>query len=175
MANITIRQLTADDIDMLRQMSIDTFIDTYEKYNSPENMQLYVQQHFTRQQLLHELTAKENYFFAAFTNDAPVGYVKMRTSEDPEALEGKKHIELERIYAVKNYQGRGLGYKMMQHCLELATAKGFDVLWLGVWEQNEKALQFYKKCGFEIFGDHVFMLGSEKQTDYLMKKELHFV
>jgi ribosomal protein S18 acetylase RimI-like enzyme len=172
MDSILIRPLTEADIDMLQQISISTFVDTYARYNTEANMQLHLQQHFNRQQLLAELADKTNYFFAVFDNSIPVGYCKLRTSEEPEALNGIKHIELERIYAVKEFQGKGLGYKMIQYCLDFASVKGFELLWLGVWDQNEKAQQFYKKCGFEIFGEHSFTLGEEVQVDWLMKKVL---
>jgi ribosomal protein S18 acetylase RimI-like enzyme len=118
------------------------------------------------------LADKGIYFFAAFDNNIPAGYIKLRTSENPEQLIGRRHIELERIYAVKEYQGVGLGYKMMQYSLDFASVKGYELLWLGVWNQNENALKFYTKCGFEIFGEHTFTLGLEVQTDWLMKKEL---
>jgi len=172
MNSFIIRQLNVNDIDMLQQMSIDTFIDTYAKYNTEENMQLHLQEHFNKEQLLNELNETGNYFFGVFDNNNPAGYTKLRTSENPEELAGKKHIELERIYALKKYQRMGLGYKMIGHCIEFASENNYEVLWLGVWKQNEKAFQFYKRCGFEIFGEHIFTLGSDEQIDWLMKKEL---
>ncbi|CAN5557184.1 GNAT family N-acetyltransferase [soil metagenome] len=172
MDNILIRPLTEPDIGILNQISISTFMDTYARYNMEANMQLHLHEHFNRQQLLAELADKTNYFFAVFNNLIPVGYFKLRTSEKPEALNGVKHIELERIYAVKEFQGKGLGYKMIQYCLDFASVEGYEVLWLGVWNQNEKAQQFYKKCGFKIFGEHSFTLGEDVQVDWLMKKAL---
>jgi diamine N-acetyltransferase len=174
MDKFIIRPLTDADAAMLRKLSIDTFVDTYAVYNTPENMQLHLQQHFSKEKILAEMHDKTNYFFAAFDNDKPAGYVKLRTGkENPEELTGRKHIELERIYAVKACQGMGVGYRMIQYCLDFASVKGYEVLWLGVWNQNIKAFEFYKKCGFEIFGEHVFMLGTDEQTDWLMKKELN--
>lgn len=167
-----IRPLTEGDIDMLRHISIETFADTYASYNSDTNMQLHLQQHFNTEQLLAELKDKTNYFFGVFSNSIPAGYFKLRTSEHPAELSGIKHVELERIYALKEYQGKGIGYKMIQYCEDFASVKGYEILWLGVWNQNVKAQQFYKKCGFEIFGEHSFTLGKDVQLDWLMKKAL---
>jgi ribosomal protein S18 acetylase RimI-like enzyme len=47
-----------------------------------------------------------------------------------------------------------------------------DNIWLGVWEHNHQAIKFYTTWGFEKFGDHLFLLGDDPQTDWLMKKEL---
>jgi len=60
----------------------------------------------------------------------------------------------------------------MQYCLKYAIDTQHDVIWLGVWEHNHNAVHFYKQWGFEIFGAHPFILGDDKQTDVLMKKQL---
>lgn len=172
MNKLSIRALEKTDIDLLEQISIDTFVATYSRFNTPENMQSHIEQHFSKTQLLFELEMVGNFFFGLFEESELGAYVKLRTSENPRELEGKKHIELERIYVSEKYQGMGFGYRIMQYCIDFASAKGYEVLWLGVWNQNEKAQQFYKKCGFDIFGEHVFMLGADRQTDWLMKKEL---
>jgi len=173
MNSFIIRRLNANDVEILQEISIETFVDTYSKYNTKENMQKHLLEHFNKEQLLNEINETGNYFFGSFDNDILAGYTKLRTSENPEELQGKKHIELERIYASGKYQGMGLGYKMIQYCLEFASENNYDLLWLGVWKQNEKAFHFYKKCGFEVFAEHIFTLGADEQIYWLMKKELN--
>jgi ribosomal protein S18 acetylase RimI-like enzyme len=70
------------------------------------------------------------------------------------------------------FHGQKAGAALMQHCLGLAMMAGYDVVWLGVWEHNYKALNFYRKWGFEVFGSHIFRLGDDEQTDVMMKKHL---
>lgn len=111
-------------------------------------------------------------FFIAEENGSPAGYAKVRNQKTVEALDHLKALEIERLYAVKDWIGKGIGSKLMQHCLDYAFQQGYDVVWLGVWEHNPRAIQFYKQWGFEKFGEHVFMLGSDAQTDHLMKKNL---
>ena len=54
----------------------------------------------------------------------------------------------------------------MSFALNLATEKKYELVWLGVWEHNEKAKNFYKKFGFEDSGaTHPFPIGSTPQTD----------
>ncbi|MBG9377085.1 GNAT family N-acetyltransferase [Panacibacter sp. DH6] len=174
MGGISIQSLGAANVDALRQLSVDTFTDTYARYNTQEDMFLYINKHFSAEQLLTEIKEACNFFFGAFSNDGQmVGYVKLRTSEKPAELATLKHIELERIYVSKAYHGKGLGSVIMQHCLAFALQQHYEVLWLGVWTKNEKAMAFYKKWGFEIFGKHTFMLGKDAQVDWLMKKHLN--
>jgi ribosomal protein S18 acetylase RimI-like enzyme len=171
--NLMIKRAVASDVALLQELSIVTFTDTYAAHNSPENIQIYIDKYFNTETLLQELNSNENFFFIAVLDDVPAGYIKLRTPfEQHASLKNKKNIELERIYVKKNLHGTGLGYKLIQHGIEFADSESYDVLWLGVWNQNEKAIKFYEKCGFEIFGEHKFILGTEEQIDYLMKKEL---
>lgn len=47
-----------------------------------------------------------------------------------------------------------------------------DVVWLGVWERNPRAIAFYRRSGFVEVGEHVFQLGSDPQRDVIMAKAL---
>jgi ribosomal protein S18 acetylase RimI-like enzyme len=171
--NITIVQAHANDIELLQKLSIVTFTDTFAAYNTAENMRMYIEKYLSVENLLEELNNSENFFFIAFQENEPAGYLKLRLpQENVRALKDSKSIELERIYVVKKLQGSGLGYKLMQFAFDYSRQKGFDTLWLGVWERNEKAIRFYEKFGFEIFGEHEFILGTDKQNDLLMKKAL---
>jgi ribosomal protein S18 acetylase RimI-like enzyme len=157
---------------LLSKLSTITFFDTYSNYNTPENMTKYCDNNFTTEQLATQLIEPNTVFFIAFFNGMPAGFTKMRRAENPEELIGKKHIEVERIYVLKDFQGKKIGYELIQRCIEYATQSHFEVIWLGVWQQNAKALAFYQKIGFTIFSKHSFLLGDDDQTDWLMKLEL---
>ncbi len=115
----------------------------------------------------------ENYFFLVFENDTPVGYMKMRDGNSHSELAGINVIEIARIYAVQSSIGKGVGKLMIQESINFAVAKKKELIWLGVWEHNKRAIDFYTKWGFEKFSSHVFKLGNDNQTDWLMKKKLH--
>ena len=77
-------------------------------------------------------------------------------------------VEIERIYVLKEFQRKKLGQQMLEKVIELAKNLKAKYIWLGVWEKNIKAIRFYERNGFERIGEQDFMLGLEKQTDYLM-------
>jgi len=171
--NITIKQAHANDVELLQRLSIVTFTDTFAAYNTAEDMQIYIEEYFSIENLLEELNNSENFFFISFRENEPAGYLKLRLPQKHlSSLKNNTAIELERVYVLKKLQGTGLGYKLMQFAFEYSRQKGFDTLWLGVWERNEKAVRFYEKLGFETFGEHEFILGTDKQNDLLMKKAL---
>jgi ribosomal protein S18 acetylase RimI-like enzyme len=127
---------------------------------------------FTREKLIAEVGAPENIFLLIFDEDVPVGYAKMRHGKSYPEFEGKDSIEIARIYVVNSYIGAGVGKELIRKCIFLAKDMKKEILWLGVWEKNSRAITFYNKWGFEKFGEHLFVLGDDMQTDWLMKKQL---
>jgi diamine N-acetyltransferase len=166
---IQIRIATAADTERISNIAIQTFVETYSWYNSPENMRSYTGLHFSTEQTRLELDESTTCFFLAFESEIPVGYAKMRVLECPEEIKDKKHIEVERIYVLKKYQNRNIGYALMNQCINHARTHAFEILWLGVWEKNQRAIDFYIRMGFTPFGTHIFQLGNDPQCDYLMK------
>jgi ribosomal protein S18 acetylase RimI-like enzyme len=62
----------------------------------------------------------------------------------------------------------------MQNCIDKAIELKKEIIWLGVWEKNTKAISFYSKWGFIKFAEHPFVLGDDIQNDWLMKKEIFY-
>lgn len=169
---ISVRTCTLKDIDVLVALSIKTFRDTFDEFNTPENMIHYINGTFTRKIIEHEMKQAGTVFFLALDDRRAAGYAKVRMSHSPDGLNSSSALEIERLYAHKQYFGKRVGHLLMQTCLAHARKKGVQTLWLGVWEKNTRAIAFYQKNGFEKFGEHTFMLGDDAQRDWLMKKEL---
>lgn len=169
---ISVRTCNAKDVDTLVSLGIKTFRDTFDEFNTPENMILYINKTFTRKMIEQDMKESGTVFFLAFDGRHPAGYAKIKSSKMPEASNHADAIEIERLYAHKNYLGKRVGHMLMQTCLAFAKKMGCSVLWLGVWENNSRAIAFYERNGFVRFGQHTFMLGNDEQTDWLMKKTL---
>lgn len=169
---ITVRTCNAKDVDTLVSLGIKTFRDTFDEFNDPANMILYINKTFTRKVIEEEMKEAGSVFFLAIDGRQAVGYARIRASSTPAELNGAATLEIERLYAHRDYIGKRVGHMLMQTCLAYAKKKGCKTLWLGVWEKNARAIAFYERNGFERFGEHTFMLGNDAQTDWLMKKEL---
>jgi diamine N-acetyltransferase len=170
--NIVITKATLQDAKQLTALSVATFVESFAEFNRKEDMDAYVQSEMNETRLAEELHDINSDFFFLLQDGEPVGYTKLRNKEIPPGLMKFRPLEIERIYIRKEFQGKKLGAVLMNHCIETAMDRGYDVLWLGVWEHNYKAIRFYEQWGFELFGAHDFVLGSDVQTDVLMKKEL---
>jgi ribosomal protein S18 acetylase RimI-like enzyme len=170
-SDIKIRMGTLEDAALLRNMGVQTFNETFAPHNTAENMKMYLEKNFTLEQVNNELSDPNSAFFIAQHLTTTIGYIKLRTGNEPQSLQNKA-IEIERLYSIKPYIGKTVGKKLIETAFEVAMQKGFKTIWLGVWENNIKALAFYEKFGFKKFSSHIFMLGTDKQTDYLVKKEI---
>lgn len=163
----------AGEAALIADLSRRTFVDTFGPYNSPENMEQFLRQQFSRLSLEEQVGAPHNTFLLASMADQIVGYARLYEGQDlPRELAGTPAIEVSRIYAEQFALGRGVGKALMEACIHLAREAGKDWIWLGVWEQNHRAVAFYEKMGFEIFGRHIFLLGQDVQHDWLMKRKL---
>jgi diamine N-acetyltransferase len=169
---LTISIATADDAELLTQLSITTFCETFMADNKKEDMDKYIAEEMNVQKLTGELDDAGNIFFLIACDGVTVGYAKMRAAKIPDGLSSTNPMELERIYVLKAYLDKKIGNALMNHCMNHAINNQHDVMWLGVWERNYRAVNFYKSRGFESFGSHDFVLGEDVQTDMLMKKQL---
>ena len=173
---VKIRECAVNDIPMLVALGERTFRETFDEVNTKENMQHYVSATFNHQAFEKDFQGKAKFFVAEVDGEV-AGFCKLNPGnfwEDVprDHIEKLKPLEIERIYALKKMIGKGVGKALMEHCLTHATRNGYNIIWLGVWEHNHAAIAFYKKWGFEFFGQHVFRLGDDAQTDLLMKKSL---
>ena len=73
---------------------------------------------------------------------------------------------------MKEFHGKKVGQILYDKALEIAQQKDVEFVWLGVWEENRRAINFYKKNGFVEFDKHIFKLGEDEQTDIMMKLKL---
>ncbi len=172
MAPIILRLATIDDAWLISDLSRKTFYETFASYNTEENMALHMDMYYARETIQAELMEPWNFFILAYFDNELVGYAKMNEQVKEEAEKLESPIEIERIYSIKEMIGKGVGKKLMETCLSIAREKNKKVIWLGVWEHNYRAIEFYTRRGFEKFGEHCFPVGNDPQTDWLMKKNL---
>lgn len=161
-----------EDAHKLQEVSYETFNETFQHQNSPENMNAYLKKAFNLNQLEKELLNTSSQFFFVYFHNEVAGYLKVNTNEAQSEKMGNDSIEIERIYIKNQFQKHGLGKHLYQKALEIAKQSNKKKIWLGVWEKNDNAIAFYKKMGFIQTGAHSFYMGDEEQTDLIMTKTL---
>jgi ribosomal protein S18 acetylase RimI-like enzyme len=172
MATIEIKKATLNDLDYLQKIGRQTFRETFSESNSEENMKNYLEEGFSNEKLTAELNDNNSEFYFATLNNEVIGYLKINFGSSQTELKDSKALEIERIYVSKEFHGKSIGQLLYDKAIQIAKLKNADYVWLGVWEENPRAIRFYEKYGFVEFDKHIFKLGNDKQTDIMMKLKL---
>lgn len=172
MKNIEIIKITKIDIDQLQKIGRETFYETFSESNTEENMRNYLETGFSIDKITTELNDENAEFYFAKIENNVTGYLKLNFGASQTELKNDKAIEIERIYVLKEYHGQKVGQILYDKAIEIAKKKNAEFVWLGVWEENLRAINFYKKNGFIEFDKHIFKLGDDEQTDIMMKLNL---
>ena len=129
---INVKSITLEDLQTLREISMDTFNETFKDQNSPENMSAYLEKAFNLEQLERELSNPSSIFFFVYFNDEVGGYLKVNTKDAQTEEMGNDALEIERIYVKNKFQKLGLGKYLFNRAMEIAMDSGKKKIWLGM-------------------------------------------
>jgi diamine N-acetyltransferase len=169
---ITTRLAQPSDYQVLSDLGRKAFHEAFHQYNDPEDMQAYLDLAFHPETVAKALADQAVTYIIANWEEMPVGYAKLKRGVNPGELTGKHCIMLERIYALQAYVGKKVGKSLMEHCIRIARHENAEFLWLGVWQQNQRAIRFYENFGFKVIGTKQFVIGKEVNDDFVMALEL---
>lgn len=169
---IEVREAKFSDVASMREVAIQTYTDTFAEFNTPENLEAFFLEAYSLKRLQEEFNEHGSMLYVACKDQHIGGFLRLRRSAEVEDKLGTNAIELQRLYIHKDFQSQKVGTMLMEKAIGYALEGKFDWIWLGVWEQNFKAQQFYTKWGFEKFSEHIFQMGDDPQIDWLMKKRL---
>jgi diamine N-acetyltransferase len=166
--DITFRLGTAADAVRLSAFAEGIYRATFSPWNTPEDMDIYCASAFGPDIQLRELREPKMTTLIAEHANEPVAYAQLSNDTSDDCVAGTRPVELRRFYVAARYHGTALARELMSRVIHLAHDAGHDVLWLGVWERNSRAIRFYEKCGFRAVGDHLFWMGNDRQRDLVM-------
>ncbi|WEV73769.1 GNAT family N-acetyltransferase [Bifidobacterium sp. ESL0798] len=190
--NGAIRICGPEDVALLHRMSVETYVDTFAGTSSEEDMNKFLEESYSEPVLHGELSNPDSVFLlisvqpdsdseehadsdssnSTKTDEIPSGYMKLNFGKAQVEDMGAGTMEIQRLYISKRFKGHGFGTRLMNLALKTARERDLHKVWLGVWEHNEPAKRFYSGKGFVRVGQHAFWQGDDKQTDYLMARDL---
>lgn len=170
--SIEVKKCTVEDLQILQKVSVETFRDTFQDQNTEEDLYNYLEKAYNTEQLTSELLNQQSEFYFVFNGNDLAGYLKININEAQSETNGEDALEIERIYVLPQFKGKGLGKILIQQAVGRAQFHRKTNIWLGVWEHNQAALAFYKKLGFVQTGAHSFFMGKDEQTDLILTKNL---
>lgn len=169
MDNLVIHECNLKHIEQIKYICEKTFCETFMDDNSQEDMENYLKENFSYEQLENEVSNQDSKFFIVRHHEEVVAYMKINFDKAQTEEGHSNTLEVQRIYVLKEYKGKRIGKLLMQKAIKIAKDNGLNYIWLGVWEHNLSAIKFYEKQGFKKFSTHIFKLGDDEQIDYLMK------
>lgn len=172
MESIEIKKVTLSDIEQLQKIGRQTFFETFSTRGADDNMTKYLNESFALDKLTAELNDECSEFYFALLDNNAIGYLKMNVGQAQTELKDDKALEIERIYVLHEFHGKKVGQLLYEEAIRIAEQKQVEYIWLGVWEENLRAIGFYTKNGFVEFDKHLFKLGDKEETDIMMKKVL---
>ncbi|MBN1207937.1 MAG: GNAT family N-acetyltransferase [Myxococcaceae bacterium] len=167
-----IRAAALSDAATLTELGERTFRDSFGADNRPEDMEAFIASHYRRELQIAELKDPRNRYLLAEVSGVPAGFALLRDGPREQGVPGDRPMGLIRIYVDRPFLGTKVGAALMSRCIEVARARGHDVLWLGVWERNARARTFYARWGFAEVGEMSFLLGSDLQRDLVLALRL---
>lgn len=172
MEQVSVNRIGIEDAAALQKIALEIFSETFKDYNSPENLQKYLDEKFSIDKLTKELNNPYSSFYFAQLGEEVIGFLKTNMGNAQTELKDLNAFEVERIYVLPAFHGKKVGQLLMDKAIEQAGKTTCSYIWLGVWEENYRAIRFYTKNGFSKFDTHIFKLGDDEQTDWMMKREL---
>jgi ribosomal protein S18 acetylase RimI-like enzyme len=166
----TIRRATSADAAAVADIAVRTFVDTFAAQNRAEDMDDYLGKTYGEVHQRREIEDALSVTLLVEADGAPIGFAQLRRTEVPEGIDSDASVQIARFYIDRSWHGRGLAQALMAECDAVAQTMGAATVWLGVWEHNERAIAFYKKCGFAEMGRMDFHLGSDHQVDVVLTR-----
>ena len=169
-----IRPVAETDLQEWMQLERDTFTETFKPVYSTQDLQNFLRENKNEDTLKAEWEQKDSFFYILWEGATAAGFIKLNLHRQPDngTLLPTPVMELERIYVRSEFQSKKFGKQLMHFAYKQAAKHFVRTLWLGVWEHNLKARQFYEKEGFGAFGEHSFKVGTQVDRDLLLAKLL---
>ena len=167
-----VRSAGVPDAPWLADLGERTFRETYTAFNTPENMERYVAEHFSPALQAAELADPRYLTLVTEVEGQPAAYTQLGAGSAPACVTGPDPMEIIRFYVDRPWHGQGLAQELMRAAAAHARSAGARTLWLGVWERNPRAIAFYRKCGFTEVGTQTFVLGADRQRDLVLERSI---
>ena len=173
MQNVVIRLATVADATQISHLGKVTFSETFgHLFRAEDDLRHYLETTFSIPKIRASLDKSFNVFWIAFADQIPIGYAKLKLDSPTKFIDSTSVCQLQKIYVLKAFLSLKIGTQLQTQLLTKAKELSYSHIWLSVLNSNNRAIQFYKKNGFEIIGNHDFTIGQEHFDFFAMGKKL---
>ena len=123
---------------------------------SAEDMNAFLNAWYNEDAILAELNEPTHIYHVILYDGEVAGFSKMVLNATHPNVARDNATKLDRIYLSSEYYDKKLGYELLAHNIALSKKHGQSGMWLFTWQGNARAVNFYKRNGFAIIGEHKF-------------------
>ncbi|HMT28162.1 MAG TPA: N-acetyltransferase [Bacteroidia bacterium] len=153
-----ITQAKLTDVPVLSEIGRLSFIESHGTSAQESDINSYVKKAYNHETIKAEIENPENNYYLIIENGTPAGFSKMQLNTGHSNIQLSNVCKLDRIYLLKEFYNLNLGRELLNFNLELAKQNNQSGMWLFVWKDNTRAVNFYKKLNFEVIGTYEFKL-----------------
>ena len=150
---IVIRPWEKSDLASIRGITWESWISTYMSFIPESDLKSYFNIHYAEESLLSMFDDPSMHGFIAAMDGQVAGYARLFFNRD------ENRLYVSSLYFLPAFQGQGMGNRLLEAAEGYATEKGLDELWIGVMVKNKRALDFYRKVGFQFIREEPFTMG----------------
>lgn len=166
-----LRKATPGDAAALAELGARSFVVKFGHLYTPEDLSTFLAESHTEAKVAKEIADPQMRVMLAERDGKLLGYCKLIMACGwPEHARGARAIELKQLYTAPEATGQGIGARLMDWALEEAAAFGADEIQLSVYSDNPGAQKFYRRYGFEKVADIHFMVGEQRDEEFLFAK-----
>ncbi len=169
---LIIRKALQSDASRLAVLKQQVWISTYATGGISDVFAKYVQSEYSLAKVSEALADNEILILLACDNGCLVGCAELRLVLERPADSVAAGYEITTLYILENFQGQGIGKQLLSECIRQVKMLGGSNVWLTVYYNNPKAIEFYRRQRFSYVGDADFILKGERHKNYIMQKEM---
>ena len=169
----SLRAATPRDAEALALVGRDTFLDTYAGHLPGADIVLHcAHRHAPALYAGWVADAGHGVWIVEAPGGAPIGYQVMAPPDMDGFATRPGDVELKRIYLLGRHHGGGAGRAMMAAGIAWAKARGAGRVLVALWEDNHRAMAFYRRQGFVQAGTRSFTVGTQTYLDPVLALDL---
>jgi ribosomal protein S18 acetylase RimI-like enzyme len=171
-----VRLATTDDLQQLVRVAALTFPLACPPSLQPASIAAFIEEHLSAERFAEYLADPTRVTIVAVVEEPDekiVGYAMLRkgTMDDPNAAKcSQPAVELSKIFVLVNHHGDGTSDKLITAALKQAIKIDARSIWLGVNQNNQRAIRFYTRHKFEKVGTKTFRVGNQLENDFIMER-----
>jgi ribosomal protein S18 acetylase RimI-like enzyme len=169
--DVLVRFARPDDAAALAELAAVSFRAAYAD-GQQDATERYIADHYGPDRQAAELADRSLAYFVVELDSALIGFAMLAYGEGHPAIAASRPTRLSRIYVAPASIGSGIGGRLMERCVEHARERRHDVMWLSVWEENTRAVDFYERWGFATVGEMTFDYAGDPQRDFVMARRI---